>query len=442
VNVFSNYRYFDGTDLSHEGNDVYTIFSNITSDTTLLSHKGYNPLVNEYFCGANAVWTTNAVSSFFNVKYGDLTNEIALNREPQTKYIDHARITQYPLSFQTGLSTHTSSRFFLNLEGSYRSNVQRWTLSVEGENERHPQFSRFTCSDLSAGSSAGLRLFRNDSASIRFTVTQKKLRVSDSAEISSLNYRPNVSWRRPFVFASIKGETALGAGYDCYTFQSSRKEAPWWYGNVNMQLSDLHVRLYIEQDNLHILPYYDSLTTAPILHENYLRSGAEVQLNHGLLMILTGYQWCSSLDTTAVHRTWLSRTSPYHQPQSVILIAPQFGRWNGLSLTSRCMISDTRPHVKVHGSLSYCVFPNLIQEAIELRLGIDYWSRRGVIYFAGRTDWCREVVDLNFLTSVHVKSFRLFYKIDNLLNRNFSYVPGYYSPGITFRWGFNWAIQR
>jgi len=79
---------------------------------------------------------------------------------------------------------------------------------------------------------------------------------------------------------------------------------------------------------------------------------------------------------------------------------------------------------------------------IELRLGGDYWSKREVIQFADLTDWGKPVFDLNFSTIVHVRSFRLFYKIDNLLNRKFSYVPGYFSPGITFRWGFNWIIQR
>lgn len=442
VNVFSNYRYFEGTNFSHDGNDVYTIFSNITSDMTLLSHKGYNPLVHEYFCGANAVWTGNVASSFFHVKYGDLTNEIALDRPPQTEYIDHARVTQYPLSFQAGIHTHAAFPFFFRLEGRHQSNVRRWTFSVEDENGLHPRFNRFSGSETTGGSSAGVRLFSNDSASIRFTATRKKINVSDSVEINTFTYRPAIRWHHPLTFNKLSGNVALGAGYDVHLFEEIMNGAPIWYGKTDLQLSNLRLYLFVEQEDLHALPYFDSLATAPILHDNYLRSGMELQYRRGLMMILTGYQWCSRIDTTAVQRTWLSQTAPYHQPQSAFIFAPQFGRWKGLALISRCMVSDTRPHIKLHGTLSYCVFPKLTREAIDLRLGCDYWSRRGIIYFAGRSDWCREVVDLNFMLSVHIKSFRLFYKIDNLLNRNFSYVPGYFSPGITFRWGFNWAIQR
>ena len=39
-------------------------------------------------------------------------------------------------------------------------------------------------------------------------------------------------------------------------------------------------------------------------------------------------------------------------------------------------------------------------------------------------------------------SFRLFMRVDNVLNRKFAYVPGYFMPGLTFRWGFNWYFQR
>jgi hypothetical protein len=43
---------------------------------------------------------------------------------------------------------------------------------------------------------------------------------------------------------------------------------------------------------------------------------------------------------------------------------------------------------------------------------------------------------------VHVKTFRFFSKIDNLLNRRIAYVPGYTLPGLTFRWGVAWFLQK
>jgi hypothetical protein len=70
----------------------------------------------------------------------------------------------------------------------------------------------------------------------------------------------------------------------------------------------------------------------------------------------------------------------------------------------------------------------------------DYWGPRDALIYAGDGSWSREIDNLSFKAAVQIKTFSLFYKADNILDRSFAYVPGYRMPGITFRWGLQWLI--
>jgi len=106
------------------------------------------------------------------------------------------------------------------------------------------------------------------------------------------------------------------------------------------------------------------------------------------------------------------------------------------------MLSDRKPVVKNATSISFITHPADTREYIESRVSLDYWSPRDTITYAGINTWNREIYDLNLEIATHVRTFRFFAKIDNLLNRRFAYVPGYYSPGLTFRWGIDWYLQK
>ncbi|MBN1575339.1 MAG: hypothetical protein JW913_02225 [Chitinispirillaceae bacterium] len=442
LNVFSNYRYFEGMSFSHDGNDIYSFFSKVTPDTALLSHKGYNPLVNEYFCGADAVWSGKAFSSFFRIKYGDLTNEVPMDQKPLDQYLDHARLQQYPLSFQSGFSTQARSRCFFAVEACALSNPHTWTRPVAEGTNIHAEKTKLSSNDLSGALVTGIRIPEKDSVMLQCNVQRRQIKAADSLEFLTFQYRPEFLWNHPLSFSFFKGTVVISAGYDLHTSDAGLVHSPIWAGRVQAQLSNYQLGLYAEQDHIHYAPPTDSLTTGITLHDTYVRTGIEIERNWRLLSLLVGYQWCTAVDTNRVKRAWISGRPPYRQPQSVLIIAPQLGRWHGVTLTSRLMLSKSKPYVKLQSGLSLLAFPKLTREAIDVRLGLDYWSARDSTQFAGRSDWHRPVLDLNFATSVHIKSFRLLYKIDNLLNRNFSYVPGYYAPGITFRWGIGWFIQR
>ncbi|MBN1307823.1 MAG: hypothetical protein JXA18_07895 [Chitinispirillaceae bacterium] len=442
LNVFSNYRYFKSMPFSHEGNDIYTFFSKVTPDTTLLSRKGYNPLVNEYFCGADAAWSGETVTSFFRIKYGDLTDEVPVNQKPSGQYLDHARLQQYPLSFHAGFFTQARSRWLCALEACALSNPHTWIRPVIDETGRFAQKTKLSSNDLSGVLLTGFRVAKNDSIMVQCNLERRQIKEADSLEFLALRFRPELLWNHPLRFSFFNGSTSVSAGYDIHASGDARKHSPFWAGKVQARLFKYQLGMYAEQDNIHYAPPTDSLADGTALHDTYIRTGVEIERNWRLLSLLIGYQWCSPVDTTSVKRAWISGRPPYRQPQSVLIIAPHLGRWHGLALSSRLMLSESTPYVKLQGGLSLLAFPKLTREAIDVRLGLDFWSARDSTLFAERSDWHRPVLDLNFATSVHIKSFRLLYKIDNLLNRNFSYVPGYYAPGITFRWGIGWFIQR
>jgi hypothetical protein len=54
--------------------------------------------------------------------------------------------------------------------------------------------------------------------------------------------------------------------------------------------------------------------------------------------------------------------------------------------------------------------------------------------------WERSIHDVSIKLSAEIETFRIFWKIDNILNRANSYIPAYVMPGLIFRWGFSWNI--
>ena len=123
------------------------------------------------------------------------------------------------------------------------------------------------------------------------------------------------------------------------------------------------------------------------------------------------------------------------------MATPLFGEWHGLSMSSQWLFADKKPYVKSKSIVSFHLNRAGRTQHLFLDLGFDYWSERDSIFYGGFDTWNRPIVDLHLKTAVQIKSFRLFYKIDNIFNSRFAYVPGYYMPGLVFRWGFNWLIQ-
>jgi hypothetical protein len=190
-----------------------------------------------------------------------------------------------------------------------------------------------------------------------------------------------------------------------------------------------------------VLPYDTLLGPWSSYDDIYSVYGAELSARYKKVGLTTGICAVSGMDTAEGGRFWPGGILPYAQPGLSAFVNPVLGRLLGFALSCRIMVSDKKPYVKSQTILSYEANPLQGKEHIVTDLMFDYWSVRDPISYGGIDTWNRDLFNLSLKTSVHIQAFNLFYKLDNILNRKYAYVPGYFMPGITFRWGFGWLIQ-
>lgn len=438
-NVFSNYRYFKGMSFTHDGNDVYSLYSNISSDTNGISHSGYNPLVNEFSCGMNLIWGDKNTSSLVRIKYGDLVNEIPLNTI-SGNILSHGQLSVYPLNILYTLSHNIGERFYLDVEGEYFFEPLRWKRAV-GTPASPLQIS-LNERDLAGAISGGIKLDKIDSIAVQVNFSQKQIELFDTLDYAFYQITPKIAWKIPFSFINNSSRIELEGGYNIYFSDSILFTTPVWLCRVKSGFAGVPINIYAEQNFLSSPYSFDSLENISPLYNPFLRSGVEIEKEFSLFSLLLGYQWCSKIDTSLQKRIWITGIPPYFQPTSSIIISPQLKRIGSTAASLSLSLADKKPYLKLQSDLSFSFSPENLDELFDIRLSLVYWSERDTITFAGKTDWGRPVIDIGITTAIHIKTFRLFYKIDNILNRKFSFIPGYYSPGLNFRWGFSWYLQK
>jgi hypothetical protein len=201
------------------------------------------------------------------------------------------------------------------------------------------------------------------------------------------------------------------------------------------------LHLFALRDRMPLALPFDSLSQPARSYVNaYNVYGGDMLLGYKKLGLTLGVCDVSGVDTSEAAQYWPDGQMPYRQPHVAFTAAPFAGRWLGFALGSRLIISDVRPFVKSQTALSYEGHP-LPNEHITIDLLYDYWSLRDTMTYAGISNWNRDLHSLSLKIAVHIQTFNIFYKIDNVLDRKYAYVPGYFMPGITFRWGFGWLIR-
>lgn len=442
ISAFSNFRHFDGKSYSHDGNDVYFTYSRVT-DTSHLSHKGYNPLTNEHTVGASLAWSPdkrqNTILDFY---YGDLSNEIALDKDKPRDQLEHALIHRYPLRLQLRTSRDLPGDWFIDAEGRYENEPVTRITAGDVNGRVVPVRNDASRDEKGLALRSGLKLASNDTAGIALEVRRNSDDLFNGSKVLSLKSRPELFYRHSFDLKSMEGTIGAGAGAIFHDMEGRLSVRPFWNAGIDLSSENSEIRGYVKQDNIPYTVPYDSFAENQARLDLYYNAGVEYFRRWEKLDLLLGYQFVYGVSDSNVNASWINGQAPYRQPRSVLVIAPGLGEWNGLSLRTSAMISDCKPYLKTSTALSYTVHPVSTREYIRALLSFDYWSEREPVMFAGYSDWNVPICNLNVELSAHIRSFRLFYKIDNLLNRRFAYIPGYYSPGLTFRWGFNWFIQR
>jgi len=453
LSAFASYRYLRGQRFNHERNDIVNVYRLFNPDTSTIMNHGYNPLVDEHTLGG-ALLRANADSSKLRASfsYANLQNEYALNTRAQSldrlnwALLDRRvyRVEAALLDKRVGRTWRADVKTaFVN--EALKTSYQPDTTLVNGRGE---SANFMIGADFTSPKNWGLSvesLLRN----IEFYDGTEELFSESYAE---LFYRRRLSARtrlhaRAGMMVSPWQYTTYYNGADFSDDDSVLVHEKTFMATPNLGAafeylsrdSTARLNVFIKSDYRMLYPEYDSDTTSRehgFGRMNVL--GAEGEMRSRYLGLLLGYQLYSGY---ARWKVWPVDIQPYAQPIHTVIIAPWASRYRGFSLLSRAIITDTKPYLKASANLSYTVQPRGMAHTFETELGFDYWSERDPFLFAGHTGWNEPIYDVNLKVTAHIRTFRLFYKIDNLLNLRQAYVPGYFSPGLTFRWGLNWFIQ-
>jgi hypothetical protein len=457
ISLFSNYRYLQGQRFNHERNDIVNFYSFFNSDTASIMNRGYNPLVDEHMMGA-ALSRRGADSSVTNLSFSfvNLQNEYALNIPVETtERLEWARRDRGLFRIDAALLDKNLSRrwrtdvraMFINETDS--SSYQRDTSIANG---RGGSNSFILDADFILPNNLGVTAgsaFRNTehwNGSERFYSCYRtgifythRFRPAGGVN-AKLRLRAEMLFE-PYMDTVYLYNTAAPppSSQDTIIKRVILYQRGRTGGTLEFMSNDssARLRLYTGYDTAR---YADS--QFPPWFDFTGIMGAEGEIRFGYLGLLAGYQHIRCNSCGALQASWPEGFPPYALPAHTFIIAPWVSRYHGFSLLTRAIITDTRPYLKASANLSYLIKPRGMTHTFEPEVGFNYWSMRDPVYFAGHwEEWYRPIYDLNLKITAHIREFRLFYKVDNLLNLRQAYVPGYFSPGLTFRWGINWFIQ-
>jgi hypothetical protein len=261
---------------------------------------------------------------------------------------------------------------------------------------------------------------------------------------------PEIFYKRGFGLGFADADIELRAGAALLPWDDTLYSVPKAKAAAALTLDgNAKLNLYAALDGITVYPDYDTsfyYFYRPRINQ-FTELGADGTVLLGYFGAMLGYRLTAGIDPFTVEASWPQGVPPYCQPNHTIIISPWMSRFRGFSLLSRTFITDTRPYIKTSAALSYIIKPMGMSHSFETELGLDYWSERDPVMFAGYTRWSgltgwdAPIYDLNLKVTAHIKTFRLFWKVDNLLNARHAYVPGYFSPGLTFRWGINWFLN-
>jgi len=442
LSVFSNYRHFNGQKFSHSSSNIYTFYSGLYNDTSETVNTGYNIQTEEHCSGLQLSYLGIRNTALFKLKYADLLDEAAIDTFSSTKDQMYEMYRRFPLEMNLDVSHLAENNFFFDSKLGYQTQpvirIQPSIVSSTGTSIRNDA----SIGILNLGLQGGKKIRTNDSLLITADLQTINQTLFSRDDKSSTSADSRVSYKRNRGDSSNGFALTLNGGAKAHVLDKSITIDQIFHAGIDIRSKHNDIRFYAKHDVLPIATPLDTLDTISDHAVPYSQAGAEYFFHTDKFRILLGYQYLSDIDKNIINNSWIQGIAPYAQPASSFIIAPSLGRFRGLALNGSLCISDQMPYIKSNSRLSYIIHPMSTSEYVDVSLGAEYWSKREPIVFAGRSDWNKSFVNVDLDISVHILGFRLFYKVDNILNQKYAYIPGYYSPGLTFRWGFNWFIQR
>jgi hypothetical protein len=443
VGVFSNYRSLARQRYSHRRGGISAFYESIYMqlgiDTARMSYTGQNPLTREHIVGSRLRWSRQDgghLSAAYS--YADLHNDIAvslLDTISQEASLRWSERSLYRHDMRGGLHALRLGPLVLDAAAALRSDVHRlnplWTAD---RNERGTNRSY-------AGRINPALPIATDTISFLYRASAAYKTLYSGQMLKSQVHHATARYSHALSAGAASGAAYVEGGYEGARIDDDISIEPVWTAGVRGEWGGQRLALYAKRAMLALALPYDSLSAHTAATRFFHSYGAQLRVSHKKAGLMLGYHANADLARDAVNRQWTAGMAPYDAPGSVLTIAPMFGRWRGLALSSALFVSDRRPYLKNHTVASLLLSSQKQVHRFGLDLIFDYWSPRDPLSFGGIDTWHSPIIDLHLKMTVQVQNFRLFYKVDNMLNRRNAYIPGYFMPGLTFRWGFNWLLH-
>lgn len=447
LGIFTNYQHLNRKKYSHTVGDIdgfyKGIYDPLETPREFMSDTGTNPYTNEFIASAKMLYIAPKGSKVrFSYSYSDTRNDIPLSQLDTTNSTDTIlwkedinyihRIKASVTELKLNDKLYIKSQLFLTNHKNRLSPIEyydKWQYKGE---------------KLSTGGGIKpyLLISENDIASIEFTAQRDATTRYNHQDYISQDIRLLGKYSKNYQLGKIAGNASLEAGGIFVKLNDKRENNPhlafWGEAYLGNQ------RLSINAANTILPPQVtfdseNSITPGDLV-DSYNSFGADLFLNKGCHSVLLGYKGVRSLKERSDSLYWSPGIMPYKTAGNNFILAPSFFTGKKVSLSSTWLFTDSKPYIKSKSSLLFHIHKDGRVQHTFLSFDLMYWSKRDKAEFAGVDKWNREVWDVNFHATVQIKTFRLYYKIDNILNRQNTFVPGFYLPGLTLRWGFNWQI--
>ncbi len=443
--VTSDYRSLRAGTYSHTRGGVYDSYRGMVDDTSFVVKQVTNPLSREHVVGIRAQYHGALAHGELGYTYLDLHNGRVFGSD--TLPLGRDTLHQYSHNVALSLSTIGNNR--LAVRGSARLNHdverERRALDTEGY---YVSSRGGTLTSAGAELTASLALSGSDtlSARARGSVGAREF-YHDRGQIQTGLYG-DIGYARTLGDSALGASVSAGLGFQFAQVNTETRGSPStgalvWHGVAAGWLGAQRLSLSARRDLLEYAPPLASEFVLPDQPADPVDMyGAEVSLGWRRLSLLAGYLYSTGIDSVAQVHAWPDNLPPYQEPHSVVMLAPAAGRFAGFTFHGQWLISDTRPYHKVQAGITWERLVARGNELIRLEALVNYWSEREHVEYGGTDTWHYSIFDVRGRASVQIKTFRLFFNVDNILNRTIAYVPGNVLPGLTFRWGFNWYFQR
>ena len=441
MSVIMNYHNLKRTNYSYPGGSLENLY---VAQPKIV---GYNPESSSRKTNVTLRWQKKSTLEF-SYTYSELKHDL---------------VYQDSVAHKTGLDT------FWIINSDYLSQASMWgefpftdkvSLKIAGELDKNAnnKQSFVDASKIYAGEhrqigSAAI-LYKpviNDTISVSGTFTRHETR--QYGDNTTLIHQNDILLSNSFSLSNSEAlKVQASGGFTTINAGSTQNFFPNITGSALVKARNFELSGWGSYAIAPINITYDTLLVQPqsSLGDLYGGGGVEAAFSHPAIRTNIGYSYVTGLEKNTILSYWQSQTTPYSNPGHVFSASVASGEWKGLSFYSNWLFSDEMPRVKSQSQISLHVHKNQRSRHLYIDLINSYWSKRpddfgsvNGIPFGGvnaQGMWNRAIINLDIKTTVEVKSFRVYWKIGNILHRTQSYVPGYQMPGINFRWGFSWSI--